>query len=633
MIVRMSKVEIAGPKDLLEETIAILQEMGVLQIEPAKVGFIKDKDEAYIDSFLADEKTLTERLFLEDLRDRIDELFSCFPPVHIRDSYIEPHSIIETINRTVQEHLSTCRGLTKKKNASQRELDELNRYGVFLTSIESLLKDVKEQTGLDFIGLTLKNMQAAEYLRRLFSRMTGDRYELLTTTASDGTIIGLITAEKDMLDKVRRVLSDEDIPELSFPSSFGGLTFIEKTSYLRRRLSELSSDIDSINREIERLASRWGPIYKRTREWIDERLSILLTVVSLFETRMCFVMLGWIPSGEIDSLRDRLNSEFGGKVVVEEKEIHEEDVDRVPVILRNPAYFRPFELLTRILPLPKYASYDPTPFVGVFFPVFFGMILGDAGYGILLILVSLFLMRRFKKRKNIRDAAWIMLYASLYAIFFGLLYGEFFGELGHMLFGLEPICIERRTAVIPMLYFAITVGVVHVLLGLFLGFVSSLRMRTKKEALYRFLNLIIILYIIALVATFFGFFPGLLTRPIIIAILVITPFLLFTGGLLAPLELLKSIGNIISYARIMAIGLTSVLLAFIANRLAGLTGDIIIGVVVAGLLHLLNIILGVFSPTIHSLRLHYVEFFGKFVEPGGRKFTPLKKDSLSHSGK
>jgi V/A-type H+-transporting ATPase subunit I len=77
----------------------------------------------------------------------------------------------------------------------------------------------------------------------------------------------------------------------------------------------------------------------------------------------------------------------------------------------------------------------------------------------------------------------------------------------------------------------------------------------------------------------------------------------------------------------MAIGLTSVMLASVANRLAGMSGEIIIGVVVAGLLHLLNIVLGIFSPTIHSLRLHYVEFFNKFIEAGGRKFEPFKKEN------
>jgi V/A-type H+-transporting ATPase subunit I len=146
-----------------------------------------------------------------------------------------------------------------------------------------------------------------------------------------------------------------------------------------------------------------------------------------------------------------------------------------------------------------------------------------------------------------------------------------------------------------------------------------------KEAVYKALSVVIIISLIVIIASLFGYFPLLLARPVVLVILFLTPFLFFAGGLLAPLELLKSIGNIISYVRIAAIGLTSVLLAFVANNLAGVTGDVVTGVVVAGLIHLLNIILGVFSPTIHSLRLHYVEFFSKFIEHGGKKFAPLKK--------
>jgi V/A-type H+-transporting ATPase subunit I len=210
-------------------------------------------------------------------------------------------------------------------------------------------------------------------------------------------------------------------------------------------------------------------------------------------------------------------------------------------------------------------------------------------------------------------------------MFFGLLYGEFFGDLPQRLLGVAPPCIERRTAIIPMLFFALTVGTVHVFFGLVLGAVTALRKKKKREALYRLVTIVVILCITAVIASFSGLFPSVLVRPVIIAILFLTPLLLFSGGLLAPLELLKSIGNIISYVRIMAIGLTSVLLAFVANRLGGLTGDVVTGVAVAGLLHFLNIILAVFSPTIHSLRLHYVEFFSKFIEHGGRRFEPLKK--------
>ena len=278
-----------------------------------------------------------------------------------------------------------------------------------------------------------------------------------------------------------------------------------------------------------------------------------------------------------------------------------------------------------MLPLPAYTSIDTTPYIGIFFPVFFGMILGDAGYGVVLAVVAFILIRRYAKNKDVANASRILLVSSLYTVLFGLLYGELFGDLGARLFGLEPLLIERRTSVVPMMVFAISAGVVHILLGLVLGVITAIRKHIQKEVIYKLLNIAVILGLIVVFASFFGFFPAMVSKPVIIAILIAIPFLFFSGGILAPLELLKSIGNIISYVRIMAIGLTSVLLAYVANRIAGEMGDIVIGVALATLLHLLNLILGVFSPTIHSLRLHYVEFFSKFVESGGKKFEPLGK--------
>jgi V/A-type H+-transporting ATPase subunit I len=300
-------------------------------------------------------------------------------------------------------------------------------------------------------------------------------------------------------------------------------------------------------------------------------------------------------------------------------------MERVPIALRNPQFFRPFELMTGLLPLPAYTSYDPTPFIGIFFPIFFGIILGDAGYGLVLIILSLWLRKRFRKKRMVRDGASILLVSAAYTVFFGVLFGEFFGDLPERLFHLKPLCVERREAIIPMLIFALAVGVAHVLLGLVLGAINAFRRNIKREGVYKVVSILLIFCILAIVASVTGHFPAVLTRPIILVILALTPILFFAGGVLAPLEFLKNIGNIISYVRITAIGLTSVLLAFVANNLGGLTGDVVTGVVVAGLIHVLNIVLGVFSPTIHSLRLHYVEFFSKFVEHGGRKFEPLRR--------
>jgi len=625
MIVRMSKVEMVGAKGLLQDVLALLREMSIFQIEPAAVGFIEEGREEDIRTFMPDEKAMFERLFLENLRQKIAELFSFLPKKPVRTSYLEPLSIIDTISKTIERHSAAAKELFEKRDALRKEKKELDQYAVFLGALASLVDSTKETPDLDFIGLTIREPDMVERLREAISRITDWKFELLTETAEDGTLVGLITVEKELSEKVKKSLSDEHVPELIFPAAFNALSFSEKGAYVKKRSAEVSVELLRIDRSLSEFAQRWVPIYESVRAWIDDRLSLLSATAATFETRMCFFINGWMASGDVEKLRKRMSESFGTNVMLVEKEMREHDLDRVPIILKNPPYFRPFELFTSLLPLPAYTSYDPTPFIGIFFPVFFGMILGDAGYGLLLAILSLVLVKKMKGHSLVRNGAKILVVASLYTIFFGILFGEFFGDLPERFFHLKPLCIERREAVVPMIFFALTVGVAHILLGLLLGVITGFRKKEKKEAVYKLLSIVIILCLITVLASFFGIFPTVLARPVIIAILLLTPFLFFTGGLLAPLELLKSIGNIISYVRIMAIGLTSVLLAFVANNLGGLTGDVVTGVAVAGLIHLLNIILGVFSPTIHSLRLHYVEFFSKFIEHGGRRFEPLKK--------
>ncbi len=120
-------------------------------------------------------------------------------------------------------------------------------------------------------------------------------------------------------------------------------------------------------------------------------------------------------------------------------------------------------------------------------------------------------------------------------------------------------------------------------------------------------------------------------KPLLLTLLFAIPVVLLSGGLLAPLELLRHVGNIVSYARIMAIGLTSVLLAQVANNMVGIMGSVWLGILAGIMLHGFNIILGIFAPTIHALRLHYVEFFSKIVGDDGREYKPLAK-AEDHSG-
>lgn len=628
MITRMSKVEIVGPRDALQDVVSLLQELKVLQIETEVEAMVsKEAGEDAIAPFLHDEqeRALFERLFLEDLHRRIDDLFLYLPKVAVRTSYIEPRSILHTVYTTVEKHIRTARALHQRKEDRQKEIEEQNRFAVFLRTLDDLFHETQAPPNLDVIMLTIKDLSAVDTIRKMIAGLTDGKFKFYTVPAKGGTLAGMITIEKDVSATVSAALTREHVPELKLPPDFEALSLSGKIAYLQERARDLGREIEAINTELDAMGRRWTPIYRRVREWIDERVSLLMTTASVLQTTMCFYIRGWVPAVDVNRLRAQLDASFGMKVVLEERHVREEDLAKAPVVIMNPPYFRPFEIFGRLLPVPAYSSFDPTPFIGIFFPLFFGMILGDAGYGVLLLVLALFLRRRYAKKRDVADAARVLLVSSLYTVLFGVLYGEFFGDLGTRLFGMEPIFIERRTSIMPMMLFALSAGVVHIVLGLLLGAITAFRQKVRREGFAKLLNILIILCLIAVFASFFGYIPGLLSRPIIMVILVATPFLLFSGGLLAPLELLKNIGNIISYVRIMAIGLTSVLLAHVANQMAGATGDIVLGVMAAALLHLLNIVLGIFSPTIHALRLHYVEFFSKFVESGGKKFEPMHK--------
>lgn len=622
MISRMSKVELIGPRDVLVNVLDTIRASEILQIDPAIQQRIEQGAESRLKPLALVGKTLAERLFYEDLDLKIARLLALLPSVPSKENAVSAPRALNAIAAVIGERIALCEEKARRREALQTELRQLNRYAVFLTTVESLVPKGAEEAGLDVIAVEVRDQSALDRLTKVAGRLLLGT-DVRTARSEDGSYIGLLTTEKQLSDTLKEALRSDAIPEISLPDYLQGLTLAGKIATVRERYQTLDAEAAAIDTELRGYAGQWRPLYEDAHAWLQSQLALLKTTALAYGTDNCFVLFGWVPSGEVGRLRELVGKQFGDTVIIEEKEILEHDLDTVPVTLKNPAYFRPFELLVRLLPLPRYTSIDPTPFIGIFFPLFFGMILGDVGYGALLLVAGLALIY-LRKQDVLRQAGRILSVCAVYTVLFGFLYGEFFGDLGERVFGMRAF-IDRRTSLMPMLYFAIAVGAVHVLLGLVLGAFTALKGKRRREAGFRLASALLVLCIGGVLVSYFAPVALLLRRPLLIAILVIAPVLLLTGGLLAPFELLKSLGNIISYARIMAVGLASVLLAYVANSLAGAAGSIWIGVVAAVILHAFNIVLGVFAPTIHALRLHYVEFFGKFFEPGGKPYMPLKK--------
>ncbi|MDP3980702.1 MAG: hypothetical protein Q8Q33_04735, partial [Chlamydiota bacterium] len=293
---------------------------------------------------------------------------------------------------------------------------------------------------------------------------------------------------------------------------------------------------------------------------------------------------------------------------------------------------RAFEMFMKILRPPIYGSIDPTPFFAFFFPIFFGIIMGDMGYGLVFLFIGLTLRLRTKKI-TLQYISEIILVCAFYTILFGFIYAEFFGdwlERYHILYplslhiGATTIELNRLHALMPLLIMAISIGVFHVILGFLLKLYHSLKHKHHHESIEVVLILITLASLFALIAVLAHSLPALFKMPSVVALLIAIPVLVFMKGPMMLIELLSFVGNMLSYARIMAIGTASAYLAFVANMLGGLTGNIILGGIIVILFHIINMILA-FSPIIQSARLHYVEFFSKFYEPGGYHYNPLNK--------
>ncbi len=301
--------------------------------------------------------------------------------------------------------------------------------------------------------------------------------------------------------------------------------------------------------------------------------------------------------------------------------------EKMPVLLRNPVVVRPYESLVRMLDLPKPGTLDPTMLMALFLPFMFGIMVGDVVYGLVLLVIALWMKRRFTEPGILRDVSSVLVVGSVWSIVFGFVYGEALGNLGRRLLGYDwALWVYRPEALTPILIFAVAVGITHVVLGLLLGIWQGWQARHRGEVLEKAGTLTVVVGLFTLAGLAAGFLPANAITPALAAVIVgLVVVMAAHGGmglLTGPLELIGALGNVLSYLRLAAVGIASAYLAIVANEFA-YVAPLWIGVIVAVFFHALNVALAAFSPMIQSMRLHYVEFFNKFYAGGGRPFAPF----------
>ncbi len=507
----------------------------------------------------------------------------------------------------------------------EEERDLLLRYRDFFRVFESVLQAADDWTITVAFPVVLRADEAAaeQALRDGLRGLLGEDFELLSRELPSGERALLILAPASGAQRVERLLMQARVQEIPLPASYAGRPAGEAWPAIRKRLEALPGRIAEARRELAAIGEPALGELLLARRVVADRLMEEEAAGLAGTTARAFVLEGWAPLRDVPSLGEMLGREIGGEIALEVVSREEWSADEAPVALSNPRILRPFEVLIALFPLPRYGTIDPTPFVAVFFPMFFGIILGDAGYGVALGLISLVLHRRSGESSTLRSISEVAGAGAVFAVIFGVLFGEVFGDLGRRVVGMRPILFDREEALVPFLGFAVALGLVHVLIGLGLGVITGIRRRELRHALGPGLTALMIVLIVLGLLVAMEKLPASFFSPVIIGLLVTFPVLVVVEGLIAPVELLSTIGHILSYARVMAIGTASVMMAVVANRMVGAFGGVIVGTLFALLFHLVNFALGLFSPTIHALRLHYVEFFGTFYSPGGVPYRPF----------
>lgn len=615
MIVHMTRLRIAGPAAMLDRTLAFLQDAEIVHVVrpsvPRVISPATGRQLGESRRVLADTDAAIRALGEPSATSRRLTARAPLSPVR---AALRAGRVRREAER-IQRALSSM--------ADERAL--LMRYEEFFRAFESLLGHelAWPEARAFYVIVRAGAKDVVPQLRKSLEAAVDGQIEVFARPLPSGETAVLVLASSGASSKVASLLASSRVDELPTPSGLGETSLLRAMPALRARLRAIADEASALEERRAKLREAELPDLLGLGSWAHDQMLVLEARGQAHAGPHLFVIEGWVPRPELPDLVARAQRELGPDVLVEGVATESWMRADAPVALSNPALFRPFEAITRTLPLPRYGTIDPTPFVAVFFPMFFGLMLGDVGLGLVLGILALVLRWRSKPTTTLRSIAAIAGACAAFTVAFGFVFGEFFGDLGARVLGMRPHGFDRERSIVPFLELALALGVVHVLLGLLLAAVNAWRYGERRRALGRGVAALMVALTVLALLVALRVLPSALFTPLVVALLVTFPLLVLLEGLVAVIELVGNFGQILSYVRIMAIGTASLMLAVVANEMLGAMGSVLVGVLFALLFHLVNFAMGVFSPTIHALRLHYVEFFGRFFSPGGTAYRPL----------
>ncbi len=638
----MMKLRVVTVKDNSEQTLKVLQGVGVLHV--AESEELEPLDRAALDN---------ERREVNELLSFIERVLGYLPrkePVMLGEDmeviYTKPFSEISQEVRT----------LYNKTDKLHERIDKIDQESGHLKELARYLEPVSAQTDLRLKDLNF----TGDYLMSRIIILSGEAYENygeelgkyitenVAVTVNEETVVHAVAEVKNR-EAIESLLAEIGGRTLEVPAEEGTLREFLET--VQARLSSLDDEKAEMLGQLE---EEVGEDLKRLvllREALSAESERLQVLEKATEAKYVTMVEGWAPEPVVEpaiaEIREKIDYAF-----IDTREPEEEE--EPPTKYRNPAGFKPFQIVVNLFATPKYREWDPTPIVTYSFAFFFGLMICDVFYAIGLMLLGRFLLSRFvddPTTDNFKMFQRLLYISGGVAIVGGLLTGQYFGNIFDFV-GLTNLALVQGVKEIlqdPISFIgvALAIGFIHVNIGHILAFAKAIKQRDKGMMLGK-VGLFLLQFGVPTILNSMmgmdipGFTPeiySLLTYFMLAGIvLIVISSLIVSGGLGAIMwlfDITGILGDVMSYARLAGVGLATYYLAFTFNEMAnifiemmgggfGIIFGIILAVVIVVFGHIINLVLTAITGFMHSLRLCFVEFLFKFYEGGGTEYSPFK---------